>query len=133
MFSACTSIKVAVLLNKVADLPKGHFSPLDLILYSQLLFLRLPCCCGRDLFTLPAGTGSPWGRKESDTTEQISLSLLPLVKMEHLTNTFHCQVEITSGVFHGHIKLSLSKNKFSVFSFLPFFTLTFLPSFRRTR
>ena len=78
-------------------------------------------------------TVSPWGRKESDTTEQLSLSLLPLVKMEHLTNTFHCPVEITSAVFHGHIKPNLSENKFSVFSFLPFFTLTFLPSFRRTR
>ena len=58
MFSACTSIKVAVLLNKVADLPKEHFSPLDPILYFQLLFLRLLCCCGRDLFILPAGTGT---------------------------------------------------------------------------
>ena len=57
MFSACTSIKVAVLLNKVADLPKEHFSPLKPILYFQLLFIRLPCCCDRDLFTLPAGTG----------------------------------------------------------------------------
>ena len=46
MFSACTSIKVAALLNKIADLPKEHFSPLDPILYFQLLFLRLPCCCG---------------------------------------------------------------------------------------
>ena len=42
MFSACTSIKVAALLNKIADLPKEHFSPLDPILYFQLLFLRLP-------------------------------------------------------------------------------------------
>ena len=58
MFSACTSIKVAVLLNKVADLPKEHFSPLDPILYFQLLFLRLLCCCGRDLLILPAGTGT---------------------------------------------------------------------------
>ena len=38
MFSACTSIKVAALLNKIADLPKEHFSPLDPILYFQLLF-----------------------------------------------------------------------------------------------
>ena len=57
MFSACTSIKVAVLLSNVADLPKEHFIPLDPILYFQLIFLRLPCCCSRDLFILPAGTG----------------------------------------------------------------------------
>ena len=56
MISACTSIKVAVLLNKVANLPKEHFRPLDPILYFQLLFLRLPCCCDRDLVT-SAGTG----------------------------------------------------------------------------
>ena len=36
MFSACTSIKVAALLNKITDLPQEHFSPLDPILYHQL-------------------------------------------------------------------------------------------------
>ena len=54
-FSACTSIKVAALLSKITDLPQEHFSPLDPTLYFQLLFLRLPCRCGRDLFSLPAG------------------------------------------------------------------------------
>ena len=52
-------IKVATLLNKIADLPKEHFSPLNPILYFQLLYLRLLCCCSRDLFILPAGTGNP--------------------------------------------------------------------------
>ena len=68
MFSAYTSIKVAALLNKIADLPKEHFSPLDPILYFQLLFLRLPCCCDRDLFTLPAGTGKK-GTTDHQNTE----------------------------------------------------------------
>ena len=36
LFSASTSIKVAALLIKIADLPQEHFSPLDPILYYQL-------------------------------------------------------------------------------------------------
>ena len=57
MFSACTSIKVAVLLNKITDLPKEH-SVLSTPSFTIGSFLRLPCCCGRDLFSLPVGPGN---------------------------------------------------------------------------
>ena len=38
MFSACTSIKVAASLHKVADLPKEHLSPLDPVLSFSSFF-----------------------------------------------------------------------------------------------
>ena len=60
MFSACTSIKVAVSLNKIADLPKEH----------SLLsapFSQASVLLGRDLFSLLAGPGridsEPWQGK----------------------------------------------------------------------
>ena len=62
-------IKVAALLNKIADLPKEHFSPLNPILYFQLLYLRLACCCDEDLFILPAGTGKK-GTTNHQNTEK---------------------------------------------------------------
>ena len=57
IFPACTSIKVAVLLNKITDLPQEH-SVLSTPSFTIGSFLRLPCCCDRDLFSLPASPGS---------------------------------------------------------------------------
>ena len=57
IFPACTSIKVAVSLNKITDLPQEH-SVLSTPSFTIGSFLRLPCCCDRDLFSLPAGPGS---------------------------------------------------------------------------
>ena len=55
-FYACTSIKVAVLLSKITDLPQEH-SLLLTPSFTVGSFLRLPCCCNWDLFSLPAGPG----------------------------------------------------------------------------
>ena len=60
-FSACTSIKVAALLNKITDLPKEHFSPLDPYwLFSQA---SVPLRSGLVLF---AGWSRHWERLKAE-------------------------------------------------------------------
>ena len=56
MSPTCISIKVAVSLNKVADLCKEHSALSTPSFTFSSFFSGFPAVCGLDLFTLPADT-----------------------------------------------------------------------------